>query len=69
MYIKPLVIKIQQLKSKEQNYKSLYKNWKWLKEQLGFRQDPNTSAITASLQAWNNVIKVCSYLFCIYIYL
>jgi hypothetical protein len=46
-----LVIEIQQLKSKESNYKALYKDWKWLKDQSGFGRDPDTGAITASLQA------------------
>jgi hypothetical protein len=30
------VIEISQLKNKESNYKALYKDWKWLKEQSGF---------------------------------
>jgi hypothetical protein len=36
IYIGPLVIEIQQLKNKESNYKALYKDWKWLKDQSGF---------------------------------
>jgi hypothetical protein len=63
------VIEISQLKNKESNYKALYKDWKWLKEQLGFGRDLDSSAITASFQAWTDVIKVYSYCFYICIYL
>jgi hypothetical protein len=63
VYLGRLVIEVSQLKSKESNYKVLYKDWKWLKEQSGFRQDPTTGAITASLQAWSDVIKVYFYYF------
>jgi hypothetical protein len=51
VYLRRLIIEVLQLKSKESNYKALYKDWKWLKEQLGFRQDLTTGAITASFQA------------------
>jgi hypothetical protein len=51
VYLGRLVIEVSQLKNKESNYKTLYKDWKWLKEQLGFRQDPTIGVITASLQA------------------
>jgi Myb/SANT-like DNA-binding protein len=69
VYLGYLVIEVSQLKSKESNYKALYKDWKWLKEQSGFGQDPTTGAITASLQAWSDIIKVYFYFFCIYRYL
>ena len=36
VYIGPIVIEVSQLKNKESNYKVLYKDWKWLKEQSGF---------------------------------
>jgi hypothetical protein len=69
VYTALMGVEIPQLKSKESNYKALYKDWKWLKEQSGFEQDPDTGAITASLQAWNDVIKVYFYCFYICIYL
>jgi hypothetical protein len=69
VYTGSLVIEVLQLKSKESNYKVLYKDWKWLKDQSGFGRDPDTGAITACLQAWNDVIKVPFYYFYIHIYL
>jgi hypothetical protein len=33
VYTGHLVIEVLQLKSKESNYKALYKDWKWLKDQ------------------------------------
>jgi hypothetical protein len=63
-----IVIDVSQLKNKESNYKALYKDWRWLREQSGFGRDPDTGRITASIQAWNDVIKVYFYYFNIYIY-
>ena len=67
VYTGHIVIEVSQLKNKESNYKALYKDWKWLKEQSGFGRDPDTGAITASLQAWTDVIKV--YFYCLYMYI
>jgi hypothetical protein len=69
IYTGRLVIEVLQLKSKESNYKALYKDWKWLKDQSGFGRDLDTGAITACLQAWNDVIKVPFYYFYMHIYL
>jgi hypothetical protein len=57
VYIRRLSIEVLQLKSRESNYKALYKDWKWLKEQSGFGQDPETSLITASKESWIKVIR------------
>ena len=64
-----IVINVSQLKNKESNYKALYKDWRWLREQSGFGRDPDTGKITASIQAWNDVIKVYFHYFYICIYL
>jgi hypothetical protein len=60
VYAGHIVIEISHLKNKESNYKALYKDWKWLKEQSGFGRDPDSGAITASFQAWSDVM--CIYL-------
>lgn len=57
VYTRSLLIEVSQLKNKESNYKALYKDWKWLKEQSGFGQDPETGLITASKESWIEVIR------------
>jgi len=39
------------LKTKEQYFKGLYRDWKWLTSQSRFRVDPRTGVITASDEA------------------
>jgi hypothetical protein len=52
------LLTIEKLKSKEQNIKSLYKDWKWLISQSGFGIHPETRCITGSNEAWEEVIRV-----------
>jgi hypothetical protein len=59
----PVYITIDKLKSKELVYKGLYKDWKFLRDQSGFGWDEETQMITASDQAWDDIIKVPSALF------
>lgn len=63
------MIDVSQLKNKESNYKALYKDWTWLRGQSGFGRDLDIGGITASVQAWTEVIKVYFYCFYICMYL
>jgi hypothetical protein len=51
-------VTINKLKQKEQTYKCLYKDWKFLRDQSGFGWDEDTQMITASDQAWEDIITV-----------
>ena len=68
VYIGPYVLTLQKVKQKEQAFKALYKDWRWLRDQSGFGWDEETRIITACDQAWDNVITV-SYFFIIIPYL
>jgi hypothetical protein len=52
------LLTMDKLKSKESNYKALYKDWKWLTTQSGFGIHPETRVVTASNEAWDEVLKV-----------
>ena len=41
------LLTIDKLKSKESNFKGLYKDWKWLVAQSGFGVHPETRRVTA----------------------
>jgi Myb/SANT-like DNA-binding domain len=56
--IHPL-LSIEKLKSKESNTKASYRDWKWLIGQSGFGLHPETRVVTASNEAWDEVLKVC----------
>ena len=49
---------MEKCKSKESNYRALYKDWKWLIGQSGFGIHPETACVTASPEAWEEVIRV-----------
>jgi hypothetical protein len=53
------LLSIEKLKSKESNYKAYYKDWKWLIGQSGFGIHPETRCVTASAEAWEEVLRVC----------
>ena len=53
------LLTLDKLKNKESNYKALYKDWKWLTSQSGFGRHPDTGVVTASKEAWEEVLKVC----------
>lgn len=59
--IKPLLT-VAKLKSKESNYKALYKDWKWLISQSGFGIHPETRVVTASAEAWDEVLQVSKFM-------
>jgi hypothetical protein len=61
VYTGSYTIPLQRVKAKEQTYKSLYKDWKFLRDQSGFGWDEETRMITASDQAWNDIITVSYY--------
>jgi Myb/SANT-like DNA-binding domain len=50
------------LKQKEQTYKGLFKDWKFLRDQSGFGWDEALQMITASDQAWEDIIAVSTLL-------
>jgi hypothetical protein len=52
------LLSIDKLKSMEQNYKGLYKDRMWLLEQSGFGINHITGCVTASDQAWDDLLKV-----------
>lgn len=58
VYTGPLTIPLQKVKQKEQTFKGYYKDWKFLRDQSGFGWDEETGMITASNQAWNDIITV-----------
>jgi hypothetical protein len=55
----PSLLTIEKLKSKLSNYQQLYKDWRWLLGQSGFGLHPETRVVTASSEAWEEVIRVC----------
>jgi Myb/SANT-like DNA-binding domain len=57
VYPGPGTILLQKIKQKEQTFKGLYKDWRWLRDQSGFGWDEETQMITAPDQVWENVIK------------
>ena len=61
VYTGPYPIPLQKVKQKEQTFKGLYKDWKFLRDQSGFGWDEETRMITASDQAWNDICAVSSY--------
>jgi hypothetical protein len=61
VYTGPYTIPLPKVKAKEQAFKALYKDWKFLRDQSGFGWDEETRMITASDQAWNDIITVSSY--------
>jgi hypothetical protein len=61
VYIGPYPIPLQKIKQKEQTFKGLYKDWKFLRDQSGFGWDEETRMITASEQAWNDICTVSYY--------
>jgi hypothetical protein len=60
VYTGPYTIPLQKVKQKEQTFKRYYKDWKFLRDQSGFGWDEETGMITASDQAWDDVITVCN---------
>jgi Myb/SANT-like DNA-binding domain len=58
VYPGPRTIPLQKIKQKEQSFKALYKDWRWLRDQSGFGWDEETKMITAPDQVWENIIKV-----------
>ena len=61
VYIGPYPIPLQKVKQKEQTFKGLYKDWKFLRDQSGFGWDEETRMVTASDQAWNDICAVSYY--------
>jgi hypothetical protein len=61
VYTGPLTITLQKVKAKEQTFKGYYRDWKFLREQSGFGWDEETQIITASNQAWDDIIAVSYY--------
>ena len=61
VYIGPYPIPLVKVKAKEQAFKALYKDWKFLRDQSGFGWDEETKIITASNQAWNDICTVSYY--------
>jgi Myb/SANT-like DNA-binding domain len=59
--VKPLLT-LAKIKSKESNYKALYKDWKWLIAQSGFGIHPETRVVTASAEAWDEVLQVSKFM-------
>jgi Myb/SANT-like DNA-binding protein len=59
--VKPLLT-LAKIKSKESNYKALYKDWKWLISQSGFGIHPETRVVTASVEAWDEVLQVSKFM-------
>lgn len=59
--MRPLLT-IEKLKNKELNTKAQYKDWKWLIGQSGFGIHPETRCVTASDEAWSEVLKVCLFM-------
>lgn len=57
------LLNLSKLKSKESNYKALYKDWKWLIAQSGFGIHPETRVVTASAEAWDEVLQVSKFMF------
>ena len=55
------LLTLEKVKSKESNYKALYKDWKWLISQSGFGIHPETRVVTASNEAWDEVLKVSNH--------
>jgi hypothetical protein len=53
------LLSIEKLKSKESNYKAYYKDWKWSIGQSGFGIHPETRCVTASAEAWEEMLRVC----------
>jgi Myb/SANT-like DNA-binding domain len=51
-------IPLQKIKQKEQAYKALYKDWRFLRDQSGFGWDEETQMITAPNEVWDEIIKV-----------
>jgi hypothetical protein len=59
--IGPYLIPLAKVKAKEQAFKGLYKDWKFLRDQSGFGWDEETRMVTASDQAWNDICVVSDY--------
>jgi hypothetical protein len=58
LYKGPGVVSIDSARSIEQRWKSRYKDFKFLREQSGFGWDEDTGIVTASDQAWDDIIVV-----------
>jgi hypothetical protein len=52
------MIPLPKIKAKEQAFKALYKDWKYLCDQSGFGWDEETQMITAPDQAWSDICAV-----------
>ena len=63
VYTGPYPIPLQKVKQKEQTFKGLYKDWKFLRDQSGFGWDEETRMVTASDQAWNDICAVSSFIY------
>lgn len=63
VYTGPYPIPLQKVKQKEQTFKGLYKDWKFLRDQSGFGWDEESRIITASDQAWNDICTVSYYIY------
>ena len=61
VYTGLLPIPLAKVKAKEQAFKGLYKDWKFLRDQSGFGWDEETRMVTASDQAWNDICTVSYY--------
>jgi hypothetical protein len=61
VYIGSYALPLLKVKQKGQTFKGYYKDCKFLREQSGFGWDKETATITASDQAWNDII-IASYI-------
>ena len=61
VYSGPYPIPLYKIKQKEQVYKVLYKDWKFLQDQSGFGQDEEIQMVTVPDQVWDSIIKVSNY--------
>ena len=51
-------LSVSKLKTKENHFKGLYRDWKWHLNQSGFGIHTLTQVITAGDEAWQQVIQV-----------
>ena len=49
---------VAQLKNKESNYRGLFKDWVYLMDQSGFGKHPETGCVTATKEAWDDILRV-----------
>ena len=61
VYSGPYPIPLYKIKQKEQIYKALYKDQKFLQDQSGFRQDEEIQIVTVLDQVQDSIIKVSNY--------